>query len=167
MSVATSFKWDGNAVKWRGKPSFQLPSDLIRYQEIICERRPDWIIETGPGEGGTTEFLRDVCDNIHHGIVFATENSLKHIEYVSGLVTGGSVMVILDSDVYSRAHMQMELANYAPLVTPGQFLIICHTDRPDWGALPAMREFMRENTAFEMRLAPDPSMSTYLERLGG
>src|SRR5262245_9304880 len=154
MLEAMSFKWDGNAVMWLGKPSFQLPSDLIRYQEIIFDCKPLWIIETGSGSGGTTAFLQAVCNCVDCGVVIGTEDSIGEMRASSSMVCGERTMVILDSDVYSRTHMQAELAAYADLVTPGQYLIVCHTDREDWGASPAIHEFMRGNHAFEMRPPP-------------
>lgn len=165
MSEPTSFKWDGNAVRWMGLSSFQLPSDLFRYQEIICDRRPRWIIETGPGEGGTTRFLQDVCDQVGGGFVLGIRNSLADASEIKPLLKRGSLMAILDSDVYSRAHMQAELAVYAPLVTKGQFLVVCHTDREDWGARPALQDYMRGRTDFVEHLAPNPSLCSYFERM--
>ena len=161
MSDQTSFRWDGNAVHWRGKASYQLPSDLVRYQEIIVDRKPDWIIETGPGEGGTTQFLRD----LGQGNVIAMYNSLEHIEALSRVISGGLIMAILDSDVYNRDHMAAEILTYASLVSVGQFLIVCHTDRDDWGAKPALQDFLQESSQFVIRPSPNPSMSTYLERI--
>lgn len=154
-----SSSWDGNAVTWRGRPSWQHPADLIRYQEIICESRPDWIIETGAG-GGTTVFLRDVCALINHGFVIAIEeDSLTNVP-----APQGSVMAILDSDVYSREHMVAELEAYAPLVT--EHLIVCHTDREDWGAAPALSDYLENNQeSFREVSSPSGSLCTYLERV--
>jgi cephalosporin hydroxylase len=152
--------WDGNAVHWRGRPSYQLPHDLLRYQEIIVERRPDWVIETGAG-GGTTAFLRDVCGLVNHGFVVAVEkDSLARIPSLRG-----TVMAILDSDVYSQEHMAAEIAAYAPLVTTGHMLVVCHTDRPDWGAAPALTDFLANNSSmFREEQAPPLTLCTYLER---
>jgi len=163
MSAATSFSWDGNAVRWRGLPSYQLPSDLIRYQEIITERRPHYVIETGPGEGGTTLFLRDAC---RAGCVVPVNDSLTNFYAVRDFVGTCSVMAVLDSDVYSRDHMALEIAVYAQLVTIGQHLIVCHTDREDWGAKPALDAYLADHGhKFAVVPPPMPSMATYLERI--
>lgn len=154
-SEPRSSEWDGNAVYWRGHPSYQQPADLIRYQELIWEHRPDWVIETGGG-GGTTGFLIDL------GIswVWTTQDSLAEVPDLSG-----TVMAILDSDVYSLEHMRAEIAAYAPLVTEGQHLIVCHTDRPDWGARPALAEYLANNQGmFTEEQAPVGSLCTYLRR---
>lgn len=138
-----------------------MPSDLIRYQELICECRPDWIIETGGG-GGTTWFLSDVCNLIEHGRVYPVkENASRNIPQLQG-----SVMAILDSDVYDETYMREEIASYAPLVSTGQHLIVCHTDRADWGAAPALEAYLNLNPyMFSRKDGPPPSLCTYLERL--
>lgn len=157
----SSEAWDGNAVHWRGRASYQLPDDLIRYQEIINERRPQWVIETGGGEG-TTTYLQDVCGLLNRGFVVAIgENSLTRAPSLIG-----SVMAILDSDVYSLEHMRKEIALYAPLVTPGQVLVVCHTDREDWGSAQALAEYRAKNPEeFEELAGPPRSLCTYLVRL--
>lgn len=153
--------WNGNAVSWRGRASYQHPVDLIRYQELIVERRPDWVIETGSGAEGTTCFLHDVCALINHGFVVGIkEDSLRNVPSKDG-----SVMAILDSDVYSEEHMAAEIKAYASLVTEGQVLVVCHTDRADWGSAPALEKFLKRNREFEMVEAPDGSLNTYLERV--
>ena len=37
---------------WLGAPIATAPTDLLAYQEIIATVRPDWVIETGTGDGG-------------------------------------------------------------------------------------------------------------------
>lgn len=135
--------WSGNPVRWRGLASYQLISDLWRYHELLVERRPDFVLETGSGEGGTTAFLEDVCKLQRHGQVIGIEgDSLLAAKRIREHVRGASVMAILDSDVYNAAHMLAELFAYAPLVTVDQTLIVCHTDRPDWGSAPALARYL-------------------------
>lgn len=152
--------WDGNAVYWRGEPSYQLPSDLLRYQEIIFSTMPDWIIETGGG-AGTTWFLSDVCNLIEYGRVYPVkEDSLRNVPRLEG-----SVMAILDSDVYSEEHMAAEIRAYAPLVSRGYYLVVCHTDRSDWGAAPALEAYLKSNPQlFVRQTVASPSLCTYLVR---
>lgn len=38
--------------RWRGQPLLKTPFDLWVFQEIIYERSPDVVIETGPGRAG-------------------------------------------------------------------------------------------------------------------
>ena len=49
------------------------PTDLLAYQEIIAEVRPDWIIETGTGDGGRALFLASICELVGHGQVLSID----------------------------------------------------------------------------------------------
>ncbi|MBF0142027.1 MAG: class I SAM-dependent methyltransferase [Magnetococcales bacterium] len=43
--------------RWLGTTIWQLPEDLLRLQEILCEVRPRWVIETGTKFGGSAIFF--------------------------------------------------------------------------------------------------------------
>jgi len=53
---------------WLGRPIIQLPSDMVAFQEIVWDVKPDLIIETGVAHGGSLILsasmlaLLDVCD---------------------------------------------------------------------------------------------------------
>lgn len=71
------------------------------------------------------------------------------------------VMVILDSN-HTKEHVSKELELYAPLVTPGSYLIVNDTYLesylPSWdqsGAMPALREFLAKDQRFTVDSAPD------------
>jgi cephalosporin hydroxylase len=86
------------------------------------------------------------------------------VEKVKGLIEPGqSVMVILDSN-HTHEHVLNELRAFAPLVTKGQYLLVCdtyvedvplqtHRPRP-WGPGnnpgTALREYMKDSDAFEL-----------------
>ena len=69
----------------------------------------------------------------------------------------GPVFVILDSD-HSQVHVARELERYAPLVTPGSYLLVqdgsidtlgyFKTSRP--GPLPAIRDFLQRHPEFRL-----------------
>ena len=135
---------------WMGLPVLQLPEDLIRLQEAIYDVRPHLIIETGVCHGGSMLFLASLCRILGSGRVIGIDISISdqvrdtianhvlssHIALLEGNSTstevfdqvtklyepGETVMVILDSD-HSRAHVRAELELYAPLVTPGSYII--------------------------------------------
>lgn len=157
-----TFAWDGNAVEWRGEPSFQLPSDLFEYARLIHESKPDWIVETGGG-GGTTQFLKDTSER---GVVVGVKtDSLGWAKTVS---LTGAVMVILDSNVYDAEHMLDELVAFGALVTVGQHMIVCHTNREDWGSKPALDAFLKDHgEKWGQLLDPHPTLNPggYLKRL--
>lgn len=163
---------------WRGVPTQKCPLDLWIYQEILFEVRPDLVIETGTADGGSAFFLASICDLIHQGLVITVDiderSRPRHdrIEYLDGrsstdpgvlahvqsrIRRHDEVMVILDSN-HSREHVLAELRAYAPLVTPGQYLIVEDTNinghpvLPEYGPGPmeAVEEFLNETDAYEV-----------------
>ena len=49
---------------WLGIPIIQMPTDILLFQEIIWDTRPDLIIETGVARGGSVNFwasMQDMC----------------------------------------------------------------------------------------------------------
>jgi len=135
--------------RWMGHEVLKDPNDLILYQQVIFENMPDFIIETGTKHGGSTTFLADICSLNGHGHVISIDikaqaqpehpritylnGSSKDIEIVNQvkeIIKDGTVMVILDSD-HSRRHVKWELHRYAPLVTPGQYIVVedCYSSK--------------------------------------
>lgn len=49
---------------WLGYMGMQYPQDLISYQEILYDVKPQLIIETGTGGGGCTLFFASVLDSM-------------------------------------------------------------------------------------------------------
>jgi cephalosporin hydroxylase len=58
---------------WLGRPIIQLPSDIVAFQEIVWNIKPDLIIETGIAHGGSLILsasmlaLLDLCDAAEAG----------------------------------------------------------------------------------------------------
>ena len=48
-------------------------TDLIAYQELLTRVRPDWIVETGTGNGGRALFLASICELLGHGQVLSVD----------------------------------------------------------------------------------------------
>jgi cephalosporin hydroxylase len=162
---------------WLGVRTQKCPLDLWVYQEILADRRPGLIVETGTYLGGSALFLASVCDLIGSGRIITIdvrelpEGRPEHprIEYRTGssivpeLVNGvresveadERVMVILDSN-HRKHHVLAELRAYSPLVTPGDYLIVedtsvnGHPVLPDYGPGPmeAVDEFLASDDAF-------------------
>lgn len=138
-------------VDWLGVQILKTPMDLMVYQEIIVQRKPDLIIECGSYKGGSGLFLASICDLVDHGRVVSCDVALpagvdalpKHprIAWLTGdSVSKGilevmqgeryeaeSCMVILDSN-HSRGHVLRELRAYSDFVTPGDYLIVEDTN---------------------------------------
>jgi cephalosporin hydroxylase len=163
---------------WFGTSAAKCPLDLWVYQEIICEKRPDLIIETGTAAGGSALFLAGICDLLGHGRVVTIDVAQRdglpthpRITYLSGSSTapaivervrqlipaGATVMAILDSD-HRKAHVDEELRTYGELISPGHYLIVEDTNvnghpvRPGFGAGPmeAVEEFLLTDSRYEV-----------------
>ena len=178
-------------VKWLGTRTLKCPLDLWVYQEILFEKRPDLIIELGTNRGGTTSYLAAICDLIDAGRIVTVdlherEGRPPHprVTYLNGNSVGpevlaqvaeavrpqDTVMAILDSN-HAQSHVAKELSRYAPLVTPGQYLIVEDTDlnghpvREDFGPGPmeAVEEFLATDLGRDF--APDKEREKFLMTL--
>jgi cephalosporin hydroxylase len=161
---------------WLGHHALKCPLDLWIYQEILHEVRPNLIIETGTYRGGSALFLASICDLLGRGEVVTIDAATqkgrprhKRIAYLTGSSTSEAmlrqvrrrakgmnrVLVLLDSG-HSMEHVLAELRAYAPLVTPGSYLIVEDTNlnghpvESDHGPGPAeaVAAFLAENSAF-------------------
>ena len=61
MKKVTNFNYSYN-FDWLGRPIIQYPQDIIVLQEIIFERKPDLIIETGIAHGGSLIFFSSMLE---------------------------------------------------------------------------------------------------------
>src|SRR5688572_13411539 len=135
---------------WMGRPIIQLPDDMVRMQEVIYRVQPDVIIETGIAHGGSLIFYASLCKAMEHGRVIGIDIEIRPhnrkaidahpmrplitlvegssiapdiIEQVKKLVkVGEKALVILDSN-HSKEHVDVELEAYAPLVSPGSYVV--------------------------------------------
>jgi cephalosporin hydroxylase len=136
---------------WLGRPVIQLPSDLVRLQEVIHRLTPDVIIETGVAHGGSLVFYASLCTALGRGRVVGIDVEIRPhnrlaieghplvslitlvegsstdpdvVRRVTSLVRPGeTVLVLLDSN-HSRAHVLAELEAYHRLVTSGSYLAV-------------------------------------------
>ena len=163
--------------KWFGVDIIKYPTDLITYQEIIYETKPDLIIECGTNQGGSALFFAHLFDLIGRGEIVTIDiynkNGPKHnrINYLNGKSTsreileqvksflgkGKRVMVILDSD-HDKNNVLKELKAYNKMVSEGCYLVVedsnmnGHPVHKNFGAGPmeAIEEFMENNNDFEV-----------------
>jgi cephalosporin hydroxylase len=130
---------------WLGAQVIKNPLDLWVYQEIMFETRPELVVETGTYRGGSAFFLASICDLLGAGEVVSIDIEAvrddypahSRISYLGGRSStdpeivadvraraeGKRTLVILDSD-HSQAHVEAELAEYAPLVPVGCYVIV-------------------------------------------
>ena len=125
----------------------QLPFDLMLYQEIIFDRRPSYIVQTGVSLGGSIIFFAHILDamqadssavvvgidikltpearTISHPRIHLIEGSSvdnQTIQAVENLLPNHNGMVSLDSD-HSFEHVRQELQLYQQFVGLNQFLV--------------------------------------------
>ncbi len=133
---------------WRGVETWKCPLDLWVYQEMFHELQPDLVIETGTAHGGSAYYMASLFDLMGKGKVLSIDIEGKpgrpehpRVEYLlsssvdepalsrarEAAAAAKTVLVILDSD-HSAAHVRRELDVYAPLVTPGSYLIVEDTN---------------------------------------
>jgi cephalosporin hydroxylase len=135
---------------WFGLPILQLPEDLLRLQEVIYHVRPKVVIETGVYRGGSLIFHATLLEAMGGGRVIGIDLQIppevreavsqhplgKRISLLEGDSTDPAivaaakaladettpVLVVLDSG-HTKKHVAGELECYAPLVTPGSYII--------------------------------------------
>jgi cephalosporin hydroxylase len=177
---------------WLGRPVIQYPQDLLAMQEILWRVRPDIVVETGIAHGGSLVFYASILELIggpgrvigvdidiraHNRTAIEQHRLASRITLIQGssiddaiaaqvrslCPPGARALVALDSN-HTHEHVLAELRHYAPLVTPGSYLVVFDTivellpkeyfpDRP-WGPgnnpMTAVREFLRGSDRFEV-----------------
>ena len=163
--------------RFLGVPTWKSPLDLWIYQELVWELRPGLIVETGTAHGGSALYLATLCETIGSGEVVSVDighwldrPAHPRLTYLTASSTdpgvvaqvaeraagAGAVLVVLDSD-HRRDHVLAELRAYAPLVTPGSYLVVEDTNingHPVYeafgpGPMEAVEEFLATNKEFE------------------
>jgi cephalosporin hydroxylase len=195
---------------WLGRPIIQFPTDIVAIQELLWKVKPDVVIETGVAHGGSLVLSASVLELIGMGKVIGIDVEIrphnrvaieahplnKRIELIEGssvapdtlaavrraTADAKTVLVMLDSN-HTRAHVLRELELYAPLVTPGSYMIAhdgaqewvweIPSGKPNWkgdGPLNAIDAFLQDHEEFQIdpfytRLGITSSPDGYLRRL--
>ena len=162
---------------WLGAQALKNPLDLWVYQEIVAETRPELIVETGTYRGGSALYLASICDLVGAGEVVSVDVEPIREDYpthpritylggrsstdpevvadISSRAESKRTLVILDS-LHTQAHVEAELAAYAPLVPVGCYLIVEDSNigqiRKDLmpGPLQAVERFLADTDEFEV-----------------
>jgi cephalosporin hydroxylase len=172
-----------------GVTTWKVPLDLWVYQELVWELRPGLIVETGTAHGGSALYLASLCETIgggewvsvdighwpdrpaHPRLTYLTASSTdpQVVAQVAERAAGaGRVLVVLDSD-HSRDHVLAELRAYAPLVTPGSYLVVEDTNvngHPVYeefgpGPMEAVQDFLKENDTFAVDVTREKFILTF------
>lgn len=152
QSGVTNYSYHFN---WLGRPIIQLPQDIVAIQELIWRVKPDCIIETGIAHGGSLILSSSMIELLHNkGKVIGIDIDIrphnkkeivKHPMYKNIMLLQGSsidptilkkiraitkkfhtIMVFLGSN-HTHSHVLKELELYAPLVTPGSYIVAFDT----------------------------------------
>lgn len=135
---------------WMGRPTIQLPEDMIRIQEVIYRIKPDVIIETGVAHGGSLIYYASLCKAMEKGRIIGVDIEIRPhnrkaieshelfpyitliegsstdkgiVSQVKSLVKSGEmVLVILDSN-HTKQHVLDELNAYHDFVMPGSYIV--------------------------------------------
>ncbi len=138
-------------VTWLGVPIIQLPEDIVIVQELLWRLRPDVVVESGVAHGGALVLYASLLELLGRGRVIGVDVEIrkynrlaieshpmsKRITLVEGSSTDDatlgrirteirpddSVLVLLDSN-HTRDHVRKELEMYAPLVSPGGYVVV-------------------------------------------
>ena len=154
---------------WLGRPIIQLPEDMFRLQELIYRIKPDVIVECGVAHGGALVFYAGLCRLMGKGRVIGVDIEIRPhnraaleshplfdlitlieldsksphaVEKIKAAIRPqDTVMVFLDSN-HTKAHVMAELDAYAPLVSPGSYIVAMDgimgnlvgapRSKPDW-----------------------------------
>jgi cephalosporin hydroxylase len=166
---------------WMGHQINKFATDLVAYQEILFEVKPDLIIECGTHRGGSAIFLGDMCRLIGKGRVVTVDIDAiatpPHpcVEYVRGDSTDhklaeqinpkGAVLVILDSE-HKKWHVSKELDLWGPYISVGSYLIVEDTNLNGHPAVPSYgpgpREALEEWLPRHSEFVIDRSREKYL-----
>lgn len=141
--------WEKNT--WLGIPCWKLPMDAFVIQELIYKTKPEFIIETGTGHGGSALFYAAICELMGQGRVISIDNDntkrKEHkwgqfewedrIKFIDGDSTDriivnevkettgchSNCMVLLDS-WHTKEHVYKEMLIYNILVKSGGYMIV-------------------------------------------
>lgn len=142
--------WNGQPAYWQGNACHQTPDDLWNLAEAVWRAHPNWLVEVGTGEGGTSNFLRT--------LVLCVRTVDKGDDPPRQL---SEAFVMLDGDVYSKSSVLSDLEVYGPMA---RWLVVCHTVRDDWGSGPALAEWLPVHPEWVSDAVRHPTRHTWLTR---
>jgi cephalosporin hydroxylase len=154
------------------------PLDFWKYQEIIYELEPDFIVEIGNFNGGSTLALAHIFDIIGHGQVIGIDinhqnvpqrvKDHKRIKLITGdacdnfdivrkLIPEKSKVLVIEDSSHTYENTLNVLRKFNSLVDIGYYFIvedsICHHGLevgPKPGPYEAIEQFIEENSNFQI-----------------
>ena len=172
---------------WAGLSLRKLPSDCLAIQKLLVQCRPQVVIELGSQFGGSAAFIESFAgwagieQIISLDIADLPRPSMNRVTFITGdsgspelaarvrEMTGTrSCSLIVDSNHHAE-HVDKELALFAPLVTPGQALIMEDTlvdvlnfkkFRQDGGPLRSLKKWLPQHPEFTPAGGIEPYTTT-------
>jgi cephalosporin hydroxylase len=181
--VWRNLPWTGTT--WLGRAIATAPTDLLAYQEMIFRVRPDWIIETGTGDGGRALFLASICDLVGHGQVLSIDSEAADdlpthprlqlltgiaqepatVESVRALVGNEATAIVVLGSAGDRVVTNAQFEAYSPFVPVGSYVVVTDTivnGHPVWPAFgPGPAEAVKQILGRRGEFVPDPLMEKY------
>lgn len=162
-------------VTYRGVPAIRCPFDYVLYQMLICDVRPDLIIDIGTNIGGGTLYMADLLNTIGRGTIHTIDLVAQADPIIEDhprikIFTGGweaydiknsagfqKIMVIEDGSHQYESSIGA-LRKFSPLVSIGSYYIVedgivSELDAAknyNGGPLRAIREFLASTDSFEI-----------------
>jgi cephalosporin hydroxylase len=165
-----------NESTYFGVKTWKSPIDFWIYQELMCELKPDVIVEIGNHSGGSTLALAHLCDSLGHGRVIGLDlshatvadsardhrritlvegDACANFERVVKLITPADHVLVIEDSSHTFENTLAVLERYSPLVKPGGYFIvedgICHhglNGGPSPGPYEAAEAFVRGSNSF-------------------
>lgn len=168
---------------WGGHRVIKFPSDLMAMQKLLHRCRPEVLVELGTQHGGSALFFSGFIEAIVTVDITATAGrpvspritcltgdsaSREIFDQVKSLVGDRRCSVVIDSNHHAE-HVDKELELYAPLVSPGQALIMEDTlvdvlnfrkFREGGGPLRSIAKYMPRHPEFELTSDIEPYLTT-------
>jgi len=172
---------------WGGHSLRKYPSDCFAMQKLLCQCRPQVLVELGSQFGGSALFFSsfaaqagiesivsvDIDNQPKPQIPIATfitgdSGSKEVFDQVAALVGQRSCSVIVDSNHHAE-HVDKELVLYAPLVSAGQALIMEDTlvdvfnfrkFRAGGGPLRSIQKYMPQHPELVLAEGIEPYITT-------
>lgn len=162
-------------VTYRNIPTIRCPFDYVMYQMILCETKPDLVIEIGTNFGGTTLYIANLMDIMGHGTIHSidiTKNAAESVKkhpriklftdgwkkYDTELTKGFKKILIIEDASHMYEDSFGMLTKFSPLVSINSYYIVedgiintLHQEKGfHGGPLRAIREFLKVNSGFEV-----------------
>jgi len=174
---------DDRKYTWFGHRMVKFPSDCMAMATLLARCRPQVLVELGTQYGGSALFFSNFAEQVvsvdiqdiagrpqSPKIAYITGDSgaQEVYEKVKAMVGGRACSVAIDAN-HHAPYVDRELELYAPLVSPGQALIMDDTlvdvlnfrkFRESGGPLRSIRKYMPKHPEFELAADIEPYLTT-------